>query len=264
MHRAAIIGALLSILAVTPRSSAEPVLEPLGLYSARAVVSGTGEANRLTGLAACLVDVLVKVSGDPTIRDDPRTANLLEDAGRNVLHFRYQDRLEGRPVHDDQGTYDRPHYLTVHFDPAAIDRDLASLGRKPWPAPRPEVGVELTVTGRRRSFQLVSDDNIDESADMRVALAAAGETAGLVVSVPAKASAAVGGSIPARAKEQDRIVLTGDLLWSEEALGWVVQWSLPWDGRDQRWGASGVSFDTAFRLGLQGAAQLLSGHGLPH
>ena len=56
---------------------------------------------------------------------------LASSAGQYVSAFSYRDRLEGKPVHDEQGTYDRPHFLTCHFDPQKIDSVLKTLGRKP-------------------------------------------------------------------------------------------------------------------------------------
>jgi hypothetical protein len=76
-------------------------------------------------------DVLVKVSGDATILSDRRFEALAAVAGQYVSTFSYRDRLEGKPVHDEQGTYDRPHFLTCQFDPQKIDGVLKMLGRKP-------------------------------------------------------------------------------------------------------------------------------------
>ena len=49
---------------------------------------------------------------------------MLAAAGDYVASFTYRDRLEGIPIHDEQGTYDRPHDLTVNVDPAKIDAAL--------------------------------------------------------------------------------------------------------------------------------------------
>ena len=44
------------------------------LYRSQTVVTGQGEANRNIGFAACLEDVLIKVSGALQLAGDPRLA----------------------------------------------------------------------------------------------------------------------------------------------------------------------------------------------
>jgi hypothetical protein len=57
------------------------------------------------------------------------------------------------------------------------------------------------------------------------------------------------------------VALAGRLVWSDAALGWIAEWRLATADRMHRWRIRGVSFDDAFRSGLRGAAQVLSGHG---
>ena len=100
------------------------------VYTTRAVVTGKDERNRPLGFRLCFEDVLVKVSGDASIVSDRRFNKLASSAGQYVSAFSYRDRLEGKPVHDEQGTYDRPHFLTCHFDPQKIDSVLKSARQK--------------------------------------------------------------------------------------------------------------------------------------
>ena len=100
--------------------------------------------------------------------------------------FSYRDRLEGIPIHDEQGSYDRPHFLTCHFDPQKIDGVLKTMGRKPWSGPRPRLTMVLVVHGRTNSGILSSDGAFD--ADMREALANAARRYGLTVNLPSVAS----------------------------------------------------------------------------
>lgn len=134
------------------------------LYQSDAIVTGTGEINRQIGFRECLSEVLVKLSGDPTILDAPGFAALVAEAGSFASSFSYRDRLEGIPIHDEQGTHDRPHDLTCRYAPATIDPLLAKLGRKPWLAPRPVIAVLLAVEDQRRRFVLARDG--DESPYM--------------------------------------------------------------------------------------------------
>jgi uncharacterized protein len=57
--------------------------------------------------------------------------------------------------------------------------------------------------------------------------------------------------------------LIGRLVWDDRELGWVTQWRIDWHGRTHRWQVRGTNFDEAFRRGIGGAAQILSGNGDP-
>ena len=59
------------------------------------------------------------------------------------------------------------------------------------------------------------------------------------------------------------LALIGHLVWSDQELGWTTVWQLDAQGRLHRWQLKGVTFDEAFRRGLGGAAQILSGNGDP-
>jgi len=109
------------------------------VYTTRAVVTGKDERNRPLGFKLCFEDVLVKASGDASIVNDSRFEAFAAGAEQYVSSFSYRDRLEGKPVHDEQGTYDRPHFLTCRFDPQKIDSVLKTFGRKPWLTHRPRL-----------------------------------------------------------------------------------------------------------------------------
>src|SRR5829696_1655267 len=108
-----------------------------------------------------------------------------------VEAFRYRDRMEGIPIHDEQGTRDRPYDLIVSFRPEKIDAILRSLGRKKWPAPRPRVVVFLAIANGTTRYILASDG--DRGRDQRDALAAAAERLGMPLTVPSKATLAEAG-----------------------------------------------------------------------
>ncbi|NTS30854.1 DUF2066 domain-containing protein [Phyllobacterium sp. BT25] len=244
------------------------------LYQASAVVSGQGEAGRSIGLAQTFEDVLVKVSGDPRLMGDPKIAALKQQAAQFVATYQYRDRMSGVPIHDEQGTYDRPHDLTVSFDPARIDALLHSLGRKAWLDPRPRIVVFLDVVGRKERFALAEDGS--KEPDMRSSLAAAARKVGLPVALPTVAqltkyelnaetlpSADLSVSDAAARNAGGDVALAGDLRWSDSALGWIADWRIDYRGTPFRWQIKGVGFDDAFRNGMRGAAQILSGNGPP-
>lgn len=244
------------------------------IYTTRAVVTGKDERNRPLGFRLCFEDVLIKVSGDASIVSDSRFENLAASAGQYVSTFSYRDRLEGKPVHDEQGTYDRPHFLTCHFDPQKIDDVLKTLGRRPWSGNRPRLVMLVVVHGRTNSGVLSSDGSFDP--DMREALANAAQRYGLTVNLPSvtvlesnqisidTAAITAGDRLSKLAEFPDNeLPLVGDLQWSDAALGWVAGWSLEESGRWHHWSVSGVNYDEAFRNAVRGAARVLSGNGEP-
>jgi uncharacterized protein len=271
------LASVLGELALRESSSAAEAdaetAQTQALYRSVAVVTGTGEENRRAGLAQCLVDVLVKLTGDQTILHDPRLAKLTVSAGSLIQGYSYRDVLEGKPIHDEQGTYDRPHFLTVAFDPAKLDTLARSLGREPWLTPRPRLMVFLGVENTRATFMLTSDSAQDRSEDMRSAFAAASEKAGLAVELPKRSELEARGwsakSLPEAGLSElagvagNDVPIAGRIVFREEALGWIADWRLADGGKVYQWGVRGINFDGAFRNALLGAAQILSGHGRP-
>jgi len=283
---ASLLAALLTGLVLTlPAVAAQevpdgrmPAVDETGaLYRSVTVVTGTRIETRLPGFAETLVDVLVKVTGDHTIRNERRLAAAAKSAQDLVLRFSYRDRLAGKPVHDEQGTHDRPHFLTVDFDPAKVNALAVKLGRKPWPLPRPRVLLLVAVENIKNSFVLTRDGTIDRSDDMRFAVAAAAAKTGLPpVILPAEADLSARGwtvktldavkpteaETLARADGADAAV-AGHIVFNETALGWIVTWRMAYAGKAYAWKTRGVNFDAAFRHALAGAAQVMAGRGRP-
>src|SRR5687767_3453515 len=71
------------------------------LYRAKVTVTGQGEANRIIGFAACLEDVLIKVSGAQKLAGDRRLAAYKAKAKDFVTAFSYRDQFAGKPVRDE-------------------------------------------------------------------------------------------------------------------------------------------------------------------
>jgi len=64
------------VLAALSTATAPARAEDVGVfYQAYAIVTGTDMRQRPWGMAQCLREVLVKVSGDPRLKDDPRSSN---------------------------------------------------------------------------------------------------------------------------------------------------------------------------------------------
>ena len=257
---AAMIGATAS-----PTSAQERV----DLYQAVAIVTGSDMRSRPTGFAQCLREVLVKLSGEPRLRDDPRVSELAAHAAALVASFEYADQMAGIPVHDDQGTYDRPFNLTVRFDPARIDQALADLGEKPWRGERPAVVPAVLVHRYSATYWLSAENPAPLAADQRESLVERGEEFGMKVHIPTEAElAAWGVTIKGFPSSQlpsppDQALVAGTLEFEEAIPGWVGSWRMRWRGVDYVWRISGVNFDEAFRDIIRGVVRVASGHGTP-
>ncbi len=232
-----------------------PAAPPLHLYEGRVVVTGTDMRSRPAGLAKCLADVLVQVAGDPALLTDPRATALGRDAAGLVAGFDYVDRMSGMRHNDEQGSSDRPYYLTVRFDPARLAAALRALGDAPYAGPRPTLlPVVLVRDARGQRFVLTADGF--HLLGQPEAFAEAANRYAMAVRLPQAAELVDGAALSG----PDLLPVTGSLLWSDAAHGWIAAWQANWRGRGASWGVSGVSFDEAFRDAVRGALGLVAGH----
>lgn len=244
------------------------------LYRAQAIVTGQGEANRIIGFASCLEDVLVKVSGAQKLVGDRRLAAYKSNAKSFVRAFSYHDQMSGKPIRDEQGTRDRPYDLTVDFEDRKIDDILKALGLKPWFSHRPLLAVFVEMKQGPKDYIITTDGA--QSELQRDSLLAAADRRGMGIVLPSAAALAksslngaalktvLSSTLASVAAEQGgEVALVGQLVWDDRKLGWATQWRMDWRGRTHRWQVRGVTFDEAFRRGIGGAAQVLSGNGEP-
>jgi hypothetical protein len=273
-------GSYLKSFLVTPKPEipCPPNIAPL--YRADVIVTGTDLRQRPWGFAQTLRQVLVKSSGDPRLKDNPAVARLAEHAGDFVVCFDYVDMMADIPIHDEQGTYDRPHRLTVTFDPAKIDAFLAQFGDKPWRGERPVIVPLLLVNAAKPPAYLLSAED-KRGADQRGSFAAWAGEFDMKSRFPSEAELAGWGvtaerfpsalpSSPAGEVQQEvptevptEVVVLGTLDWNPALPGWIGKWRCRWRGVDYAWGIGGVNFDAAFRDLIGGVMLLASGNGSP-
>jgi hypothetical protein len=244
------------------------------LYRAQTVVSGQGEANRFAGFAACLEDVLIKVSGDERLAGDGRLARYKSNAKSLVRGYSYHDQFSGKPHRDEQGTRDRPYDLTVDFEEKKIDDLLKALALRPWLSHRPRLLVLVEMKQGSKSFTVTADGTRSDLE--RDALRAAADRRGMEIVLPSEAALAKSNldgtepkTVPSStlasfaAEQGGDVGLAGQLVWDDRQLGWATQWRIDWHGGSYHWQIHGGTFDEAFRRGIGGAAQILSGNGDP-
>jgi hypothetical protein len=244
------------------------------LYRAQTIVTGTGEANRVEALGPLLEEVLVKVSGAQKLAGDPRLAPFKAKAKELVGEYSYHDQMSGIPIHDEQGTRDRPYDLTVDFDPAKITDTLKQLGLRPWAAPRPTLAVFAGLQQGTNSYLIAADG--DRGTDQRDSLVMTAAKRGVPLLLPsmdglkkagldaAKLTKATPASLAGalEGKGADTLLI-GQLTWNDRKLGWDAQWHMDFGGKPHSWRLLAPTYDEAFRRGIGGAVQMQSGNGAP-
>src|ERR1044072_919884 len=158
------------------------------LYRAKVTVTGQGEANRTTGFAASLEDVLIKASGAQKLSGDRRLAAYKSKAKDFVRAFSYRDQFFGKPIRDEQGSRDRPYDLTVEFEENKIDDILRALGLKPWLSHRPRLAVFVEMEQGARNYIVTTDGA--QSDLPRDALLAAADKRGMEIVLPSAVAVA--------------------------------------------------------------------------
>ena len=236
------------------------------LYFAQTVVTGTEKPERSRGFKVGLADVLVKLTGDFRITETETLAPILKKAASYVEHFEYEDRMKGIPVHDEQGTRERPHFLRMQFRPSAIDEALKELGLPKWGADRPVIAVWLGV--ETASDRYVLHASGPEGYGQRAVLLETSQRRGVPIMlpvVPGPGSMITFETITESDLEGLRLAsLESDaLMVGVLSLGqggyWDMEWRFHWQEQTRSWRTEGVTFDLALRDGLQRAALVLSG-----
>src|ERR1700693_3369435 len=90
--------------------------------------------------------------------------------------------MAGLPVHDEQGTRDRPYDLTVSFDEAKTDAALRSLGLEPWKKSRPRLALFIGVQNGPVPYVLTSDG--ERGLEQRLSVQAAAYKRGMSIVLP--------------------------------------------------------------------------------
>jgi uncharacterized protein len=257
----AVIASLVAVIITSYRNTMPPEL-----YQGKSLVTGQRDETRIPGFERAMVDVLKKISGDPEITQEDVHTAVAGDIRDYVKGYTDRDRMEGIPIHDEQGTRDRPFELTVTFEREKIDGLLKKLGRMAWTGRRPQTLVLLTIKNDANSYILTSDE--DRGIDQRDSLLAAAWQAGIPITLPTGASLTDTDSTQTDFEKITEAngaeaTLVGSIAWNSGMKGWQAKWQLTALGAAHQWGIDDVNFDDAFRNAMRGEAQILSGHGEP-
>lgn len=165
-----------------------------GLYRAEVEVLDKGSAARAEGFRRALEQVLIKVTGDSAVIEDPAVESMLATPARYVQQYRYEEIedaaadedtvAEAAPAETGSGTdEDEPvpaYRLEVMFGETQIERTLRASEVVVWGPYRPQVLVWLAYDDGNRRALVAADD---ETA-MDEALHASADTRGLPLLLP--------------------------------------------------------------------------------
>lgn len=243
-----IVLAALALLLVARPEPSQAV--EVALYTAETLVTGMAEPERTRGMRQGIRDVVVKMTGDPRLGASPRIDGLLANPAELVDRFEYEDRMKDIPVHDEQGTRDRPYFLRMRLKPGRIDAALAALGLRVWSADRPLVAVRIEIATAAGRYVLA--DSGADGYGQRLALTETARRLGLPIRLPAAGAPTAGWTQGTGATLTGRLALT-------QRGAWDATWRFDGAKARQNWRQRGVSFDTAFRDGLGRVVMTLSG-----
>ena len=112
-----------------------------GPYAAEVVVTNQGDAQRNTGFARGLLQVLQRLTGDRAVNQKPGVGDEMRRAREYVDHYDYrQDEgigATGAPTYNTT--------LVVQYDPEKVDEIISTLGLPMWPTPRPKPVLWLAI-----------------------------------------------------------------------------------------------------------------------
>ncbi len=112
-----------------------------GIYSAEVVVTNQGDAQRNSGFARGLLQVLTRITGDRGVNQKPGVGDELRRAREYVDRYDYRQDEGIGPT--GAPTYNTT--LVIQYDKDKVDEAIATLGLPLWPTPRPKPVLWLAI-----------------------------------------------------------------------------------------------------------------------
>lgn len=113
------------------------------MYQVEALVADQSSGERIKGMSAAIKEVLVRVSGNKSVIDEPELSAAIVSPGRYIEGYRYEKRQQGN------GSVD---FLLVSFSAQALQNLLVEKNLPVWSAQRPNVLVWLAVERQSRPY----------------------------------------------------------------------------------------------------------------
>jgi hypothetical protein len=242
---------MLAAGALTPLLAAAQ--SPDALYKAETIVTGTGEPERMRGLRIGVEEVLIKLTGDASLAGTQQVSDIARHAADLLAEHSYEDRMKDIPIHDEQGTRDRPHYLRMRFDPAKFDAALEQAGLRKWTGERPTLAVWIGISEPRGKYVLaVQGDGYGQ----REVLKDASRKRAIPIMLPPEHQTAVNYDAVAKgdlallrhaSKDLGGNAILYGLLDFDGEAHWNTSWAVAGDRVDATWTMQGVTFSAALK-----------------
>lgn len=137
----------LVLLLFFPTMSALAVKLP-SLYEVELPVETQLEDARAEAVKQAFIQVLMKVSGDPTIEKNADIMEGVKKSGYYVQEFSYRTA--------DAST--TPYFINIRFNPVDINRLLKRAGISYWGEERPLILVWLAVTDNKHNIEIIGNE----------------------------------------------------------------------------------------------------------
>jgi hypothetical protein len=240
-----------------------PVRDP-ALYKAQVTLNSQGAAERTNATARGLLQVIVKLTGNPQAGSDPEIRRALGNAGDYVTESATATAASDREGNTAVGG--APIYktsLNVEFDPAAVDFLIAGAGLKYWTGARPRPllwlaiddgsGARLVSAQQINVVRPLANRGLERGLRFLLPSGTAPEqaAAGTVFKLDAAAIA------PLAARYRNDTLLLGKVYRS--VSGWSGWWSLVQGGTEiARWPVTDPDPKKVIAAGADGAANALA------
>jgi hypothetical protein len=238
--------------------AAESGLPPLHLREGEVPVENQSAAARSAALGEALAQVLVRMSGDSAVANDPLVRRQLEQAPRLLQHFRYRQEVEAPP-----GVPPRLQlYLVARFDADGVDRLLDAAGIRLWLARRPTTLLLVELDGEEGRVLLGEADAARLEPFHRRARLRALPTVLPLLDLEEQirlTPQALGAGLRDLLEDMGRrygapAVLHGQL--TQVADFWVARWTLSLPGGSERWESVGA-LESVLAAGADGLGDAL-------
>ncbi len=225
------------------------------LFEAEVTVSDQTTAQRNAALKTALGEVLVRVTGQTGVLEQPAVQPMLENPERLVQQYRYFTEPDQEPP---------LLKLWVRFDGDVIRQTLQQQGLAYWGGERPDTLVWLAVEDQGRRYVVSADDD----SDVHRQIAAAARARGVPVLFPlmdledqarVRYADIWGGFFDKVAAASQRyktpVILIGRLNRMPSG-GWASRWQLDMGGRTRTWSDSHPRLDVLAKQGIDDLAEV--------
>lgn len=249
-----LIAIIFTLLPLTPLWA----VKMTSLYKAEIPVNSQSDEARVQAVKQGLIQVLIKVSGNPAIEENATIRARLQKAENYLQEYSYES----------SSLPDTPYLLELHYDVMAVNRLLKNMGAASWGEHRPLILVWLAMTTPEQPAEIVGDE---ASNDIQSTMKQSAKKYGLPLIFPAMDMADISqvsvenvlsASLPALKKAGMRYKPDAFLIGQVNAKDdfFQGQWQLVLDNNQWSWTLSDKSMANMLTTLLHEISRALAQH----